>query len=58
MHNAYIIPGVVDEATVKMQADRRRSDKRYPEATAIHHHRVDERCNDRCYTMKPGEDNE
>ena len=58
MHNAFIIPGVVDEATIKAQADRRRNDKRYPEATAVHHHRHTEPCNDRCYVIRPGEDEE
>lgn len=49
MHTVFVIPGVVDLATVKAQADRRGTDKWHPEATAIHMHRHTELCNPECY---------
>lgn len=54
-HQVYIITGVVDEATVKSQAERRAADKRYPERTMLHYHKYTERCNDKC-GMFPSEE--
>jgi hypothetical protein len=49
MHNAYVLPGIVDEAVVKKQAEARAMDARFPEATAIHYHRHGTMCNSKCY---------
>lgn len=49
MHEAYVIPGVVDGAVVKAQAERRRDKEGKP--TRIHFHRHGEACNNKCYIV-------
>lgn len=52
-HHSFIIPGLVDEAVVKAQAERRYAKE--GEITKIHYHQEDRDCNSRCYTI-PRED--
>lgn len=52
MHNSFHIPSLTDEAVIKMQAERRRDDKRHPEETTVHYHRYKQPCNDRCIVYK------
>jgi hypothetical protein len=48
MHEAYIIPGVVDGEVVRKQAYARLQDKNHPEETRVHAHRYGEMCNYYC----------
>jgi hypothetical protein len=59
VRQAYVIPGVVDEAVLRKQALKRanpgKHDKQAPEQTAIHKHKQGKRCNESCYLVKIGE---
>lgn len=47
MHNTYVLPGVVDEAVVRKQAENRYREDH--ELTTIHHHRYLASCVEECY---------
>jgi hypothetical protein len=48
MHEAFIIPGIVDGAVVHKQAQDRAVDERHPDDTLVHDHKSGVRCNERC----------
>lgn len=56
MHSAYIVPGIVDGAVVEKQAEDRSRDKRHPEPTFVHYHKMGNECNEKCHTVQVGSD--
>jgi len=60
-YHAYLIPGLVDEAVVRKQAEDRRDDYRNPEVTVVHRHQEDGTpmqslagCTELCMIYEPG----
>ena len=48
MHHSYVIPDLVDAAKMREDAAKRLRDKRHPEETIVHYHKVGQSCTVQC----------